>query len=104
MARIVRIDRLEFCKDEAELASAQAKGAGWVVRSSELRISAPAIKVRQACYERAPGHWIATITAITRGWAEREYRILRRKGVRLRLRRGIDALAQSLRIPRFALK
>lgn len=104
MAKIIRIARLDFCQDDAQLASAEAKGAGWVIRTSELRIFAPTDQIRQLDIEAVSGHWIAAITKSARAWVEREYRILRRKGVRSGLRRSIDAVAQSLRFPRLAFK
>lgn len=104
MTRIIRFERLVFCKDDVQLASADAKGAGWVVRTSELRIHAPAVQVRLPCHEGMSGNWIAAITASAVGRAQREYRILRRKGVRSSVSRSIDALAQSLRFARLVLR
>lgn len=104
MAKVIRIARLDFCQDGAQLASAEAKGAGWVVRTSELRISAPTDQVRKPRNDGGAGYWIAAVATSARAWVEREYRILRRKAVRSGWKRSIDAAAQALRFPKLAFK
>lgn len=96
MARIVNIDRLLFCEGDAQSATPRGKGAGWVVRTSDLRVAASAAQARQIGHELETGLWHA-IPAGVRVRIEREYRILRRKGIASLFHRTVGRLPRSLR-------
>lgn len=94
MAKITRIDRLMFCENEP--AAPHAKGAGWVVRTSDLRISALAPQFLPTGSEGEPGFLQAVLSTV-RTPIEREYRILRRKGIVSTLRRVVGPWLRSAR-------
>ncbi|KRB57068.1 hypothetical protein ASE04_28630 [Rhizobium sp. Root708] len=92
----MNIDRLMFCELDAQSATLPVKGAGWVVRTSDLRISASAGQAKQASDDNDSGVWQAVPTGL-RVRIEHEYRILRRKGISSLFRRGVACLPRSLR-------
>lgn len=94
MTKIIRIERLIFCCGDER--STLRKGAGWVVRTSDLRISDTADQISHLSRR---GHRDVTLTIFPglRTLIEREYRMLRRKGVVSAYQRVVAALSQSFR-------
>ena len=79
MGKIVSFERLTFCADNTDAVTSEIKGAGWVVRSSELQISVPAMPSQARRYDLAPSIWYALLkTPTTR--IQRVRRLLQRKG------------------------
>ena len=79
MGKIVSFERLIFCADNTDAVTSEIKGAGWVVRSSELQISVPAMPSQASRYDLGRSIWYALLkTPTTR--IQRVRRLLQRKG------------------------
>jgi len=92
MGKIVSFERLTFCADNTDAVTSEIKGAGWVVRSSDLQISVPAMRFQARRYDLGRSIWYALLkTPRTR--IQRVRRLLQRKGS---LRSGVASVAALL--------
>ncbi len=93
MAKIIKIERLTRCESDTAPTTSPTKGAGIVVRSSELRSSAP-IEHLPAGYEIRLGLAVADRV---RDRLARERRLLRRKGIFSVYGRVVSSLPRTMR-------
>ncbi len=96
MAKTIKIERLLRCDDRGAPTGLPAKGAGIILRNSDLRFSALADE--RFC-ERAfprPSSLLVVIDRF-RNRLEREYMILCRKGFRLFCQRIISSAGRLIR-------
>lgn len=96
MAKTIRIERLLRCDDHSAPIGLPAKGAGIILRNSDLRFSA---LVDERFSERAfrrPSSLLIVIDRV-RNRLEREYMILCRNGFRPFCQRIISSAARLLR-------
>ncbi len=93
MAKIISVERLVFCGGDEK--STLTKGAGWVVRTSDLRVCDTAGQGVQSV-KRERGLSLQILSTV-RNRFDRKYRILRRKGVAEICQRTVASLSRSLR-------
>lgn len=94
MAKIIRVERLVFCGGDEK--STLTKGAGWVVRTSDLRVCDVAGQDGRYSAKRDRGLSLQILSSV-RKRIDRKYRILRRKGVASIWQRMVASLSRSLR-------